>query len=429
MGAVAKYQHLLEDQDVKRWHDNLEAGSMITAEVYLRGLGLYCTLTGTTPKKILADAPSKAFRDGFVDFVRKLESQGKAGSYIERFRKVIISWTSYNGLDIQLKVNIRGRNESPTLSRERVPTRDELSKVLRMATPRGRVAIGMMAFSALRPESLGDYKGTDGIRLGDFREAKIYQAKVEFPKPPCIVNVRANLSKARHKYFTMVGSEGLVYIQDYLRRRVEAGEFLSEASPLLGFDPRGPRTNGFLRTMLVTRDIKEAMLKAGFEWRPYVLRSYADTQLTLAESKGMISHPYLQFLVGHKGDIEARYSTHKGVLPHEMVQDMKEAYRKSLRFLQTNAVGSSEDDQKAEFKKLVMTAVGFKAEDVAKMDTAAMSDAELLALVKEKLLGVMQNNGARQKLIPQGEVESHIVKGWEFVASLPKGKAIVKLPV
>jgi len=153
MGAVAKYRHLLEDQDLRRWHDNLEAGSLITAEVYLRGLGLYCTLTGTTPRKILTEAGSKEFRDGFVDFVRRLESQGKAGSYIERFRKVIISWTSYNGLDVQLKVNIRGRGDTPTLSNERVPTRDELSNILRMATPRGRVAIAMMAFSALRPEN------------------------------------------------------------------------------------------------------------------------------------------------------------------------------------------------------------------------------------------------------------------------------------
>ena len=84
MGAIAKYQHLLEDPDVKRWHDNLEAGSPITAEVYLRGLGLYCALEGTTPKKILAEATSKAFRDGFVDFVRRLEAQGTAGLYIER---------------------------------------------------------------------------------------------------------------------------------------------------------------------------------------------------------------------------------------------------------------------------------------------------------------------------------------------------------
>jgi hypothetical protein len=428
MAGRSVHGFLLEDRDVRRWHDNLAASSVITSGVYLRTLGLYCRLTHTTPKRILAEAQTKAFRDGFIDFIRRLESEGKAGSYIERFRKVILSWTSYNGLTVQLKVNIKGRSESPTLKDERVPTRDELSKIIRMATPRGRVAIAMMAFSGIRPESLGDYRGTDGIRLGDFPELKTHEARLNFPKPPCVVSVRSGLSKTRHRYFTLVGSEGLVYIQDYLKRRVEAGETLSEATALLGFDPRGAKANKFLRTMLVTRDIKEAMLRAGFSWRPYVLRAYADTNLTLAESKGMISHAYLQFLMGHKGDVEARYSVNKGVLPHDMVQDMKEAYRKSLKFLQTNAIGSTEDDQKAEFKKLVMTAVGFKPEEVAKMDTVAMSDSELQALVKEKLLGVMQNNGAKQKVIPLSEVDSYIVNGWEFVASLPKARAIVRLP-
>ncbi|MEM2997058.1 MAG: hypothetical protein QXK52_06065 [Candidatus Bathyarchaeia archaeon] len=36
-----------------------------------------------------------------------------------------------------------------------------------------------------------------------------------------------------------------------------------------------------------------------------------DTNVIIAESKGKISHPYLQLLMGHKGDIEARCSTNK----------------------------------------------------------------------------------------------------------------------
>jgi hypothetical protein len=61
--AKSKYGHLLEYQDVKGWHDNLKAGSAITAEVYRRGLWLYCSLTETTPKRILSEAASKEFRD------------------------------------------------------------------------------------------------------------------------------------------------------------------------------------------------------------------------------------------------------------------------------------------------------------------------------------------------------------------------------
>jgi hypothetical protein len=73
----SKYSPLLEDQDVRRWIDNLSANSLITAEVYLRTMGLYCVLLGTTPKKILKDAPSKRFRDEFTDFVRRKGREGR----------------------------------------------------------------------------------------------------------------------------------------------------------------------------------------------------------------------------------------------------------------------------------------------------------------------------------------------------------------
>lgn len=431
MPNVAKYGHLLSNPDVKRWHDNLAAASPITAEVYLRTLGLYCELEKTTPAQIVKEVESKEFRDGFTDFVRRFEAQGKAGSYVLRFRKAVKSWASYNDKELKMKLNIRGINLTPTLDHERVPTREELSKILRMASPRGRVSVAMMAFSGLRPETLGDFRGTDGLRLGDFPELKVFRARAEFGKPPCTVVVRGNLSKARHRYFTLIGGEGVLYIQDYLRRRVEAGEELSPETSLIGFDPRGIRKNQFLRTTLVTRDVKEAIVKSGFTWRPYVLRSFCDTGLALAESKGFVSHPYLQFWMGHKGDIEARYSVNKGTLPQEMVRDMKESYRKALRFLQTTATGTSEDEQKAEFKRLVATAVGFRSEEIAKMDFGIMSDAELQGLVKQRLGATMKNNGAKQKVVPAGDVERYIVQGWEYVSVYPndKKKAIVKLPL
>ena len=81
--------------------------------------------------------------------------------------------------------------------------------------------------------------------------------------------------------------------------------------------------------------IRESMSRAGVWKRPYVLRCYAETQFIIAESKGKISHPYLQFIAGHKGDIESRYSTNKGRLPEEMVEGMREAYKSCEPFLST----------------------------------------------------------------------------------------------
>jgi hypothetical protein len=428
MPAGSKYKHLLEDPDVRRWYENLEAKSIITATVYLRTMGLYCALEGTTPKKILAEAKSKKFRDEFTDFIRRMERDGKAGSYIERFKKVVLSWTFYNNVDVKLKVNIKGTSETPTIANERVPNKDELSKILRMASPRGRVSIAMMAFSGLRPESLGDYLGTDGIRLEDFTEAKVSARGVEFEKLPTALLVRRALSKARHPYFTFVGGEAMTYVQEHLGERVKSGEKLTPRSPLLAFDPRGARKNAFLRTILVTRDIKEAIIKAGYTWRPYVLRAYCDTNMIVAESKGLISHPYLQFLMGHKGDIEARYSTNKGRLPPSMIEEMRETYRRCEPLLSTKAESASEEQIKKALREQFLMVAGFKKDEVEKMSLGEMSDEELQNAVRQRLVGMMTGNGSRQKVIPIQEVRSFIGQGYEYVASLPDGGAIVKVP-
>jgi hypothetical protein len=80
-----------------------------------------------------------------------------------------------------------------------------------------------------------------------------------------------------------------------------------------------------------------SMRKAGAYKRPYVLRAYAETQLIIAESNGKISHPYLQFIAGHKGDIEARYSTNKGMLPPDMIENMRKCYKECEPLLSSTA--------------------------------------------------------------------------------------------
>ncbi|MEM4234095.1 MAG: hypothetical protein QXU75_02990 [Candidatus Methanomethylicaceae archaeon] len=135
-----------------------------------------------------------------------------------------------------------------------------------------------------------------------------------------MVVVRRELSKAGHQYFTFIGKEGYAYLKDYLEGRIRSGERLTPASPVVR--PKGTR-KPFIRTTNISDIIRAAMRKAGFPWRPYVLRSYFDTQLMLAESKGLIIRDYRQFFMGHKGDIENRYTTNKCRLPPDVVEDMR----------------------------------------------------------------------------------------------------------
>ena len=123
-----------------------------------------------------------------MDFVRKLEKQGKAGSYIVRFKKVLHSWLAFNNVNVKLKVNISGEYDQPTIVNERIPNREELDRILRMATPRGRISIALMAFSGLRPQTLGNYEGTDGLRLNDFLEVEIKDGNIKFDEvPTCLL--------------------------------------------------------------------------------------------------------------------------------------------------------------------------------------------------------------------------------------------------
>ena len=78
MGFKALYTDLKKDEKVGRWYSNLQGGSLITGDVYLRTLGLYCGENNTTPEQTLKDARSGKLRDDFMESVDVLEKKGRA---------------------------------------------------------------------------------------------------------------------------------------------------------------------------------------------------------------------------------------------------------------------------------------------------------------------------------------------------------------
>jgi len=102
-------------------------------------------------------------------------------------------------------------------------------------------------------------------------------------------------------------------------------------------------SHGFLRTALIVREIRKATRDSGLSMRPYVLRAYFTTALDIAESKVHISHPRRQYLIVHKREIEATYSTNKRSLP-ETIEGMRSAYLKCTKFFGTEERGDREED-------------------------------------------------------------------------------------
>ncbi len=152
-----KYQFLLEDVDVKRWHNNVSRGSSVTADVYLRRLGFFCENHGTTPKGLIALNEVEVY-NLLLDLVSSMEKAGHAGSYTESVFKAIRSWLSHNGKDIRRKIKIRGAGDAPSLRDERVPTKEELKRIFLSGDKKMRVASVFVAHSGVRIEVLGNSK-------------------------------------------------------------------------------------------------------------------------------------------------------------------------------------------------------------------------------------------------------------------------------
>jgi len=428
--AREKYASLKNNPEIKRWFLNMSRGSMITGEVYLRRLGQFCEINNTDPIAI-TNMTEKEIANMLMDTVSLLESQGKAGSFIAGIMKSVKSWLSFNGISIKQKIKVKGVDSTPSLKDEKIPSEEELKKIFLSGDKKSRVASSLMAFSGIRPEVLGNYNGSDGLKIIDFPEMEIRNNQVTFNKIPTIVVIRPELSKTRKRYFTFLGPEGCQYLKDYLEERIRKGEFLKPESPIITPVREKDRSKReHIRTINIGDMIRKAIRKSGLNQRPYVLRAYFDTQLMMAESKGLILRDFRQFFMGHTGDIEHRYTLNKGKLPENTIEEMRNSYQKSLKFLETEKKGISESEMNKTIKELktsMLILAGFSEEEIEKEKLLELSNEDLIKKIDEKRIKHL-NNGNSQKVVSMRELKQYIEQGWEFVANINSREAIIKVP-
>jgi len=428
--AKEKYASLKNNPEIKRWFLNMSRGSVITGEVYLRRLGQFCQINNTDPIAI-TKMTEKEITNMLMDTVSLLESQGKAGSFIAGIMKSVKSWLSFNGISIKQKIKVKGVDSTPSLKDEKIPSQEELKKIFLSGDKKSRVASSLMAFSGIRPEVLGSYNGSDGLKIMDFPELEIKDNEVTFTKVPTMIIIRPELSKTRKRYFTFLGPEGCQYLKDYLEERIRKGEILKPESPIITPVREKDRSRReHIRTINIGDMIRKAIRKSGLNQRPYVLRAYFDTQLMMAESKGLILRDFRQFFMGHTGDIEHRYTLNKGKLPENTIEEMRNSYQKSLKFLETENKGISESEMDKTIKDLktsMLVLAGFSEEEIEKEKLLELSNEDLIKKIDEKRIKHL-NNGNSQKVVSMRELKQYIELGWEFVANINSREAIIKVP-
>lgn len=449
---MTKREDLLQDRDVSRWHDNLARGSPITAEVSLRRLSLFCEQNQTTPKELLG-LGRKSLEDMIQDHVTRMERERKAPGYITGVLKGVKSWLAHNEIELKRPMKVRNADATPSIADERVPTKEELKTILIYASDRSKASICLMAQAGLRPESLGNESGTDGLRIADMPELTVKGNRVVFQRIPTMIVVRPEISKGRNRYFSFLPAEGCEYLAAYLNKRLAEDETITPSTPLIAVKPgyelqgKGKRNRGsnFITTRNVSREIRQA-IRPAFQWRPYVLRAYFDTQMLMAESHGRITHPYRVFFMGHKGDIEARYTTNKGRLPENLVEDMRRTFQESAEYLETKP--AQQKDRKELLLEMWRDQAKFYGIDPMRIkierqkelgrpltldeeERIIQNEIRKLAVSRVASRRTMRNGGTplaeyENKLIEEQELVKHLNEGWDIVEQMRSGKIAIR---
>ena len=286
-----------------------------------------------------------------------------------------------------------------------------------------------MAFSGLRPESIGNYKGNDGIKLKDLSGLDISDPhNIKFKEFPIKITVRdtqdptTRLSKNGNSFWTLCGHQTAGYVIDYLVERVDHGEILSPESPLITHSFHGYGLQRHVRnqpdTEHVRREIRETMRSAHFNERPYTLRRYFMQTLSTAELKGYISMEWRLFLSGHSGNIQSVYVNQKQSLNPDLEKMVKESFTKCLKLLETEHY-ENEDDKTLLYSALLLTA-HFSEEEINHLNLNSLSDTDIINLIKKRLSDNLTGNSDKYVSVPEKELNEWAKKGYSFRGFSPQ---------
>jgi integrase len=421
--AATKWDPDPEDPSVRRWRENLTRGSAATGDAWFRALRRFCAESHTTAQEVLKLKP-KALRDLFMDFAAADEKRGAGGSYTAYTLKVAKNWLRFNGISPPAGVKVKAAD---TVFEETALSPEQLRGALNAATPRASVAMVLIAQSGIRPEVIGSFDGTDGLRFRDLPELEIDGRTVRTPKTPMVVIVRPELSKASHRYVTFLGAEGTRIVSDFAQSRLSGGEKIGPDSAV--FPPERPDLSkrNFVRTTKIGSIIRHAFRTAGLPDRPYVLRTTAASRFAEAENRGLVPHSFWQHWMGHSGDMSARYSVNRGRIPQSLIEEMRAAYKRCEKHLASIPTSADENEGVQKVLRALLASKGMPPAEAEKLDIGATSDSELEALFKK--YGVSAEPIKRsEKAFPVDDVPKLLEAGWEFVAPLNGSMAVLRSP-
>ncbi len=421
MSERVDHRALLADKRIRTWYDENALRSRLTAEVNLRQVGLFCHVTGTNPTRLLqlARTEPEKLHGVLVRYAKNLQASGRLPSYIAKTFVGVRGWLNFNNVGFDQFPKLRVV-QGESIREERVPTQEELRRILSAYSARGRVVALFMAHAGVRPGVLATVDGSDGLRLGDLKDLTL-APEPEFERTPFHVVVPGRLSKTSVEYHTFGTPELADAIVAYLAERRLKGEQLGPASPVVTVDPMGARTKlrekskaGFITTPMMMRTLRDGLKAILPTARTYVFRAYCSTQLLSAR----IDRDVREAILGHSLGVSGRYNLSKRLHP-STIEELRREYTKAVSYLES---GRRRDDRATILEGVVAALLKEKGVDEDKI--AAVLEGKVEGDELTRVLGSRK----AETVVPTDQVGRMLAQGWEFVSQLGVGQAVIRGP-
>jgi len=422
-------EELKKYPSIRRFEKLVNRGRITTGtyENYVKYVGQYCDLSGYDNPEIALEKINgiEDKETYFDDLIETLRERKVSDAQIVNIYKGLKRWLTLNKVDIDWREIILPSVEVKV--EDRAPTKEELKKLLNIASLRTKALILVASSSGMRRNALVTLKVED-VKF-DYPDVARVIVKRHY-----IINGKKfrsgrKISKKRSLYVTFITPEAKAMLEQYLEQRRLLGETISKDSPLFT-SIRHKELGNFLSKEYVDTHWGRLLRKAGLDMKSeghfvlhfHTLKKYAETQFINAGVKPS----YREFWLGHKGAyLESSY------FRGEEVKHLEE-YRKAIDFLSV-----IEAPIRLTPQKVKETLREILAKEGITIDFAIEKASKKLGITKVTLLDkmLMQAKGKVKKkkkskdcqvIVNESELESYLAQGYHFVTTLPSGKIVVE---
>lgn len=410
-----------DDQSMK----NLMASARLapdTKKNYRFKVREYLRATGSTGDQLVDSVrrSPKVFEKRFAEFLQEVGKKSSPSTVVG-FRDSVKRFLEINRVgskSVDWNYVSEFVPKHKRFGEDRAPTLDEVRKIVQMADLRTKCLILFLCSSGARIGSVAWLKWRDVEEVEwegrKFAKVTVYRGEPEqyttFVTPECYSHL-GDYRRLRESLGEKVGPQSSVFVRELNKRNPDPTKVEQ-----VSVNHLKNQVGEMLRQMAMRAALDSKGEYAKYEFKQvHGFRKFFKTRMEVAGVKPIIT----ELLMGHAIGVANSYMKPSN---EELLQE----YSKGVPAL--TILTPEKENVKSELKKQLMLVAGFKPEEIDKFDFGKTSDEEFQKVVRERLLGVVANNGGRQKIVAMNDIENCITGGWEFVTTLPDNRAIVKLP-